>query len=143
MTETELNRPQPSPTELNQTQPSPTDLTTPGDDANPLPRVSPQRGKRYRVLGKGEGDVLIMEIAPPSTQLPKGTLTPIPGVPQFESKGEARRWVQADSKDLLANKQIMILQVHDIGSVQVEATPKVALNWKQKIQVAGPQGEGE
>lgn len=136
-------KPVPPPTPLaDLPPPTATDLATPGDDAEAQSKAShPTKGRRYRVLGQGEGDYCIYQIAPASDQLPGGALVPIPEVPQFESTAEARRWARAESGDKLAGKQIMILQVMDIGNFTVVNKPTVSVDWKPKIQVSGPETE--
>lgn len=115
---------------------------TPGDDAEAQPKAShPTKGRRYRVLGKGEGDYCIYQIVPESSNLPGGALVPIPEVPQFESTADARRWAKSESGDRLAGKQIMILQVMDIGNFTVVSKPMVSVDWKPKVQVSGPETE--
>ncbi len=115
-------------------------LITPGDDATPqAPRKHPTKGNRYRVMGNGEGDYCIYQIAPQDSNLPAGCLIPIPNVPRFESTTEAKRWIKADSGDLLALMQVMIVQVMDIGGINVENRPQVSINWKPKIRVSGPE----
>ena len=119
------------------------DLTTPGGDAEPQEKAShPTKGRRFRLLGKGEGDYCIYQIAPDGSQLPKGSLLPIPNVPRFEATAEAMRWIRSDSGDLLAGKQLMVLQAMEILSVNVVNKPVVSISKKQKIQVSGP-GETE
>lgn len=113
------------------------DLTTPGDDAEPKPKT-PGRARRYRLLGQGEGDHCIYEITPEGSQLPGGTLVPIPEVPRFESAAEAEKWIRNESKDLLMGKQIMILRALEILSVQVESRPSVSITKKPKKLVSGP-----
>ncbi len=117
-------------------------LTTPGDDADAKATAShPTKGRRYRVLGVGEGDYCIYQIAPQGSEFPAGCLIPIPEVPRFESTAEARRWAKGESKDLLAGKQIMVVQVMDIANAAVETRQVVTLTWKPKIQVSGPETE--
>lgn len=117
-------------------------LETPGDDAQAKEKKShPTKGRRFRVMGKGEGDYCIYAIATPGGQLPEGCLIPIPEVPRFESTADARRWAKHGSGDLLAGKQIIIIQVMDIGNCAVEQRPVVTMNWKPKIQISGPETE--
>ena len=117
-------------------------LETPGDDAQPKEKKShPTKGRRFRVMGAGEGDYCIYQITPEGSQLPNGCLIPIPEVPRFESTAEARRWAKHGSGDMLSGKQIIILQVMDIGNCAVEQRPVVTMNWKPKIQISGPETE--
>jgi len=117
-------------------------LTTPGDDAAPNPTAShPTKGRRYRVLGAGEGDYCIYQIAPADSQFPKGCLIPIPEVPRFETTAEAMKWVRTDSGDKLAGKQIMIFQAMEICTISVVNKPVIAIEKKPKIQVSGPETE--
>lgn len=119
----------------------PPDLTTPGDDAE-TPKSQPARARRYRLLGKGEGDHCIYEITPDGSNLPVGTLVPIPNVPRFESAAEAEKWIRNESGDLLMGKQVMILRALEILAVVVEQRPAVSITKKPKLQVGGPT-EGE
>ncbi len=113
---------------------------TPGDDATPQQSAShPTKGRRFRVLGKGEGDYCIYSIAAPGGQLPPGCLVPIPEVPRFASCAEAMRWIRNDSGDLLAGKQVMVFCAHEILTVTVEPRPQVKIDKKPKIQISGPE----
>ena len=122
--------------------PPPGALNTPGDDAEAQPKAShPTKGRRYRVLGKGEGDYCIYQIAPDGSDLPKGALVPIPDVPRFESTAEAMRWLRMDSGDKLAGKQVMVFQAMEICTINVVSKPSVSIEKKPKIQVSGPETE--
>jgi hypothetical protein len=115
---------------------------TPGDDAQEQPKAShPTKGRRYRVLGAGEGDYCIYQITPDGSTLPKGSLIPIPEVPRFETTAEAMKWVRTDSGDKLAGKQIMVFQAMEICTISVINKPVVAIAKKPKIQVSGPETE--
>lgn len=114
-------------------------LETPGDDTQPQEKAShPTKGRRFRLLGQGEGDYCIYQLAPQESQLPTGCLVPIPDIPRFESTAEALRWIRANSGDLLAGKQVMIFQAMEILSIKVVNQPVVSIKKKQKIQVSGP-----
>lgn len=115
---------------------TPTD-TAPGEAKEPRPKV-PQRGIRRRVLGDGEGDFCIYEIAPPSASYPRGTLMPIPGTPRFSDTGSALRWLKNESGDLLAGKQIMIFRACEILTLHVQQKPTVVIESKPKIVVHDP-----
>lgn len=129
-----------SATTMSGTTLEPENLGTPGDDATPQSaRKHPTKGNRYRVMGNGEGDYCIYQIAPQDSNLPAGCLIPIPNVPRFESTAECKRWIKADSGDLLARMQVMLVQVMDIGGVNVENRPQVTINWKPKIRISGPE----
>lgn len=113
---------------------------TPGDDAVPQqPRSHPTKGRRFRVLGKGEGDYCIYQIAPQDSQFPAGCLIPLPEVPRFTSCAEAMRWVRNDSGDLLSGKQVMVFCAHEILTVTVEPRPQVKIDKKPKVQISGPE----
>lgn len=121
-----------------------TPTTTPGDDAIAKAKVShPQKGKRFRVLGKGEGDFCVYQIAPADSQLPQGCLIPLPDVPRSTSLAEAMKWIKNESHDLLAGKQIMVFCAHEIMTVSVVNQPRITIDKKPKVQVAGPVAETE
>ncbi len=118
----------------------PVGITTPGDDAAPkAPASHPTKGRRFRVLGKGEGDHCIYQIAPAGGQLPQGCLIPIPEVPRFTTCAEAMRWIRNDSGDLLAGKQVMEFCVNEIMTIRVENRPLVSIEMKPKVQISGPE----
>jgi hypothetical protein len=96
---------------------------------------------RKRVLGKGEGDYCIYQIAPPGGEIPQGSLVPIPEVPRFESTADAVRWIKNDSGDTLAGKQVMVFRAMEILSIQVEAKPTVTVTAKPKTVVNDPTKE--
>jgi hypothetical protein len=98
----------------------------------------PQRGIRKRVLGEGEGDYLIYELATVETKLPRGTLVPIPTVPQFEDTAAALKWIRNDSGDLLAGKQVMIFRACEILSLRVQSRPTIVIEAKPKVTVNAP-----
>ncbi len=125
------------------TKPAPApDLTTPGDDAQPKPAAShPTKGRRYRLLGKAEGDFCIYQIAPSDGPLPKGCLIPIPDVPRFATAVEAKAWADNESGDLLAGKQVMVFMAVGIANIEVAHLPVVKATWKPKIQISGPETE--
>ena len=98
-------------------------------------RKVPQRGARKRVLGEGEGDYLIYELIGEGSEMPKGSMIPIPGVPQFESTVKAIAWIKNESGDKLAGKQVMIFRVCEILSLIVQQQPKVVIQAKPKVTV--------
>lgn len=102
-------------------------------------RKVPQRGTRRRVLGEGEGDYCIYEIAPNGSGLPAGSLVPLPTIPRFTSTVEAVRWIRLKSGDLLAGKQLMVLRALEIMHVQVQQAPQVVISAKPKITVTNPK----
>ncbi len=70
-----------------------------------------------------------------------GTLIPIEGVPRFETKTAAKKWVAQDAGDLMGGMQFMIFTVNEVGNAQVENMPKISINWKPKKQIKGPAEE--
>ncbi|MCP4899971.1 MAG: hypothetical protein GY906_23630 [bacterium] len=98
----------------------------------------PKRGIRKRVLGEGEGDYCIYEIASQGSPLPAGALIPIPEVPRFEDTVKAMTWLRKESGDLLAGKQVMIFRAMEILSLQVENKPTVTISAKPKVVVTMP-----
>ena len=113
---------------------------TPGDDATPQTSAShPTKGRRFRVLGGGEGDYCIYQIAPQDSQFPAGCLIPIPELPRFGTCAEAMRWIKNDSGDTLAGKQVMVFCAHEILTIAVENRPRVTINAKPKVQISGPE----
>lgn len=114
---------------------------TPTDSPAPqtlAPEKVPQRAKRKRVLGDGEGDYCIYEIVPPGTPLPAGALIPIPGVPRFEETKKALAWISAESGDTLAGKQVMVFRACEILAIQVQAKPTIVIQAKAKKTVTDP-----
>jgi hypothetical protein len=116
-------------------------LATPGDDAatQPAPAIHPTKGRRFRVMGKGEGDYCIYQIAPQDSQFPGGCLIPLPEVPRFENHAGAMKWIRNDSGDMLAGKQVMVFCAHEILTIAVENRPRVTINAKPKVQISGPE----
>jgi hypothetical protein len=119
---------------------TPTDSPVP-QPVNPDAKKVPQRGKRKRVLGDGEGDYCIFELVGAGSELPKGSLIPIPGVPRFEETRDAMKWIQTESKDLLHGKQVMIFRACEILSLVVEAKPVLTIQAKAKKTVTDPTQE--
>ena len=111
---------------------TPTDSPTPS--SNSTGKV-PQRGIRKRVLGAGEGDYCVMQIAE-SKDFPEGTLLLIPGVDRFETAVEAKRWCESTvSGDTLAGKKLMIIKVCDMGHGRLKSEPQFEMEWRPKIAV--------
>lgn len=110
--------------------------------AIPAPSNHPTKGRRYRVLDGDEGDVCVVQcVTEGHPSFPVGTILPIEGVPRFETKTAAKKWVAADAGDLMAGMQFMIFTVNECGNAQVENTPKISINWKPKKQISGPVEE--
>lgn len=99
----------------------------------------PNRGVRKRVLGEGDGDYCIYEIAGPESQLPKGAMLPIPSVPRFADTAKALHWIRTESGDLLAGKQVMIFRACEILTLRVQQKPTVVIEAKPKITVNTPK----
>lgn len=119
---------------------TPTDSPVPSEGPT---RKLPQRGIRRRVLGEGEGDYCIYEIAPQESKLPKGALLPIPGVPRFEDTNAAMKWLRQESGDTLAGKQVMIFRATEILSLAVQQKAQVVISAKPKITVNDPRQGAE
>jgi hypothetical protein len=117
--------------------PPPPPSATPEDPV--AERKIPQRGIRKRVLGDGEGDYCIYEIAGPDLNLPKGTLVPIPTIPRFVDTQKALQWIRNESGDLLAGKQVMIFRACEILSLVVQQKPTVVIQSKPKVTVTKPE----
>ena len=110
------------------------------DLAEPVaPKKVPNRGIRKRVLGEGEGDYCIYEIAQQGTDMPAGSLIPIPTIPRFIDTARALKWVRNESGDVLAGKQVMILRACEIISLQITNKPTVVISSKPKITVKQPE----
>lgn len=90
-------------------------------------------------MGEGEGDYCIYEIAPPDSQLPKGSLIPIPDVPRFETTAEAIRWIRNDSGDSLAGKAVMIFLAMEMLRINVTNQPRLDIERKPKVLVHDPE----
>ena len=119
---------------------TPTDVT-PTDSATESAgkKKIPQRGIRRRVMGEGEGDYYIYEIAPPESKLPKGSMIPIPKVPRFLDTAAAIKWIKNESGDLLIGKQVMVFRACEIMSLRAETRPTVVIECKPKITVTDPK----
>lgn len=118
---------------------------TPADPTPAEPTASkpvPKRGTRKRVLGEGEGDYCIYEIAGTDTGLPKGALLPLPTIPRFEDTVSAIKWIRNESGDLLVGKQVMIFRACEILSLMVSSKPTITISTKPKVTVHQP-GTGE
>lgn len=110
----------------------------------PKGKVShPKRGLRKRVLGKGEGDYCIYEIAGDGSEWPNGSLIPIPTVPRFEDTVKAMTWLRKESGDLCAGKQVMIFRAMEILSLQVEQKPTITISAKPKVTINAPPETAE
>lgn len=115
--------------------PTPTDSPAPAEQA----KAVPQRGRRKRVLGEGEGDYCIYEIVGTGhSTMPAGSLIPIPGVPRFEETKKALQWIATDSGDTLAGKQVMVFRACEILAIQVQAKPTIVIQAKAKKVVTDP-----
>ena len=123
---------------------TPTD-SPPPPKAPPAPKANgkkmPRRGIRKRVLGDGEGDHCIYMVAGKNSDLPAGSLTPIPNVPRFSSTVEAMRWIRNDSGDLLAGMQLMIFQSKELMNISVVNKPTVQIDMKPKVIINDPLQE--
>lgn len=126
--------------------PTPTDDPKP-QAVNETPKSVPQRGKRMRVLGDGEGDYCIGELVGPESPMPRGAIIPIPGVPRFEDTRDALKWISHKSGDLLAGKQVMVYRACEVLQITVQSKPEVVIRSKTKTVVrdpsAGPTGEAK
>ena len=110
--------------------------------AVPAPSNHPTKGRRYRVLDGDEGDVCIVQCCTEGhLTFPAGTLLPIEGVPRFETKTQAKKWVAQCAGDLMSGMQFIIFTVNEVGNAKVENTPKISINWKPKKQIKGPPEE--
>ena len=111
------------------------DLTTPGDSPEAQPVRVPTRGRRYRVLGKGEGDYCVYQVIPPGGELPEGCMVPIPEVPRFKTSYEAMRWVKGWSGDRLIGKELMVFRALRVFKVQPAAKPQIEIIEKPPILI--------
>lgn len=114
---------------------------TPTDDSVPAAaekQKMPQRGIRRRVLGEGEGDYCIHEIAGQGMPYPRGCLIPIPDVPRFQDTASAMKWIRNESGDLLAGKQVMVFRACEILTLEVQQKPTVVISAKPKVTVTNP-----
>lgn len=106
---------------------------TPTDRPIPYTKV-PQRGTRKRLL-EGGGDYCIYALTDHHENLPQGSLVPVEGVPRFDSVKRAKAWLQNQSGDLLANRQVIIFRAIELINVAVAITKRVTLIEKQKTIV--------
>lgn len=123
-------------------------LVTPTDDTSGVAsqrRKIPNRGKRKRVLGEGEGDYCIYEILGKENafKVAPGSLIPIPTVPRFKDTVSAIKWLRNESGDLLAGKQVMIFRACEILSLVIETKPTITIQTKPKVTVTAPAGSDE
>ena len=129
---------------MTETATTPTDAFPKGKTQKPARKAVPGRGIRKRILGKGEGDYCIYEIAGTASDFPAGSLIPIPETPRFESTTEAVRWIKAESGDLLTGKQIMVFRAMEIMTIRVSSKPMIEIESKPKIVVNDPTaGDGQ
>ncbi len=98
----------------------------------------PARGLRKRVLGEGEGDFCVYEVATETSDLPTGALTQIPGIPRFPSQAKAMSWVRRESGDLLAGKQVMVFRAVEVLMVSVRTKTEIDIQVKPKININEP-----
>ena len=117
-----------------------TPVDVPTSEVKKQRRKMPQRGIRRRVLGKGEGDYCVYEIANKASNVPAGSLIPIPGVPNFEDTNKALRWIKNESGDILAGKQVMIFRACEILALVIQTKPTVVIQSKPKVAVTMPDG---
>lgn len=110
-------------------------VATPGDSPTPAKQKHPARGTRKRVLGEGEGDYCVMEIAPAGRDIPTGTLLPIPEVPRFEHSLAAMQWIRQKSGDKLAGKQVAVIAFKEILDITVVTKPTVQISTKAKTVI--------
>ena len=109
---------------------------TPTDSPIATPKLKvPNRGKRKRVLGKGEGDYCIYECAPADSDMPKGSLVPIPEVPRFENSLQAMQWIRNESGDKLTGKQVMVFAAKEILDIRAVSKPTILITTKPKTEV--------
>lgn len=112
---------------------------TPTDEPVPIeaPKKVPKRGLRKRVLGAGEGDYRIYEIADKESGMPQGALLPTVA-PPFQHTAMAMKWIRNESGDLLAGKQVMILKATEVLNLRVATRSVVAIECKPKVVVNDP-----
>jgi len=104
-------------------------------------KKSPKRGIRKRVLGQGEGDYCIYEISQPGSNMPQGSLIPLPNLPRFVDTVSAMKWLRNESGDLLAGKQVMVFRAMEILHIQVQQKAVVTFDSKPKVTVTDPTKE--
>jgi len=102
-------------------------------------KPNPNRAKRKRVLGDGEGDYCVMEVAGANSDFPRGSLVPLPEVPRFEDTVQAMNWIKKLSGDLLAGKQVAVVRFMELLTIAVEMRPVIAIKAKPKMEA--PMGE--
>lgn len=105
-------------------------------------KANPNRAKRKRVLGDGEGDYCVMEVAGANSDFPRGSLVPIPEVPRFEDTVQAMKWVKTQSGDLLAGKQVAVIRFMELLTIGVEMKPIITIKAKPKME-APKDNEGD
>jgi hypothetical protein len=110
----------------------------------------PQRGKKHRVLGEGEGDYVIAQVIRGHGSIPDGALVPVPGESedrpflQFEAASHALRWIKNDTTERLGNGEVVIMKICEVMNLGVkQVVQKREIVFKKKVQVAGPTVESE
>lgn len=118
------------------------EIQTPTDEPKIVPQEAPKKlGKRKRVLGQGEGDYCIYEIAQKDSDLPVGSLIPIPEVPRFEDGTAAIKWIRQWGAEKLTGKQVMVFRAMDILTIRVQTKPTVLIDMKPKVSAKKPKVE--
>ncbi len=103
-------------------------LTTP--DEKVLTKPAPKRGRRFRTFD--EGDYLIMQVAPPESEFPQGTLVPLPEVPHQENCAKALAWLRENGHKV-QGMQVMILKAHRVLSIQTATKQQVELIERPRV----------
>lgn len=111
----------PVPTQQNE------DLVAPNAEPEKKPKI------RKRVLGDGDGDYMIYEVIGEGMAAPRGSLVPIPGVPQFPDSIRAMKWLRQNSGDKLAGKQVMIFRACEIMTLRIDVSPRITFEAKPKV----------
>lgn len=116
---------------------TPTDeeVFTKSEAKRPRKKV-PERGRRKRYYP--DGDFRIYQIAPADSDMPKGALLPIPGVPGFASTEAAQRWIKNEAGDMLADMQVMVFKIALIANIARRVTPELVVDVKPRTEF----GEG-
>ena len=110
----------------------------------------PNRGKKFRCLGNGEGDYVIVQVAHGHDTLPDFCMTSVPGPDndqpflQFGSTAEAMKWLKNDSIEQVHSGKVAIIKFCELLDLGVEqVVQRRTMTMKKKVLITGPTGESE
>lgn len=97
-------------------------------------RKVPGRKRRYSFYEDGKDHVLLTVARnPDGSPVPNGALSPVAGVPRFESAKAALDWIESESGDKLTGLTVLVAKMEHNVAVVVENKPTVTMQAKQKF----------